>query len=160
MIDAYRNAGFKDHYANATRLSRNDKVQARIKELMAEAAERYEVTPDKIMRSLAQRGFANMDDYMKRDSAGRPVLDLSRVTRDSAAAIREMECDVVTTPDGMIATRTKIKLADAFQPLKTLAQITGMLATEGPPPQSVVFIVERSGQTRRIEGRTIDHEGR
>jgi phage terminase small subunit len=62
QAEAYEIAGYKPSEPNASRLTSNEKVQARVQELLGKAAERTLVTIDSITKQLnddrsAARGF-------------------------------------------------------------------------------------------------------
>lgn len=147
---AYIYAGFSANRGNATRLNANESVQARIRELSEQRAKKYEISAERTRQELGYLGYGNMKDIV--DEQGQ--IRWQDLGREEVAAIKEITTDTVKLKDGMVVLRTKVKLADKHGPLKTLAQIDGLLAIEGPPPQSVVFIVERSGD----KGRLIEHD--
>ena len=134
----------------AHRLLKNVNVKALIDERRAEIRAKYAVSSERVIEELGLLSFSNVKDLNGKT--------LDQMTREEAAAIKEISVETITKPDGSVVTNSKFKTADKHAPLKTLAQITGLLAQEGPPPQSVVFVVERSGGVRQIEGRTIDHD--
>jgi phage terminase small subunit len=57
---------------------------------MYERTERTGITADRVLRELALIGFANMADYMSVGDHGHPCVDFSGLTRDQAAAIKEI----------------------------------------------------------------------
>jgi len=63
--DAYEQAGFKRHDGNAGRLARDPRVQARVKEILAEAAEKAGVTVERIIGELAKIAFADIRKAVK-----------------------------------------------------------------------------------------------
>lgn len=87
---AYIAAGYKSYTSNSSRLRRDPVVVARVEELLASGAERTVVTVQSIVEELAKIGFANMLDYVTLEPDGDAVLDLTRLTRDQAAAISEV----------------------------------------------------------------------
>jgi phage terminase small subunit len=88
--DAYEMAGYVGHRTNACRLARKPHIRARVAELMSKGAKRAEIDAEKVLRELAQIGFANMLDYVRIGPDGQPVIDLSRTTPEQAAAIAEL----------------------------------------------------------------------
>jgi phage terminase small subunit len=67
---AYKRAGYSARSDNiaaveASKLLRNPKVEARIKELMADRSKRTEITQDKVLAELAAIAFANGSDFAK-----------------------------------------------------------------------------------------------
>ncbi len=125
---AFVDAGYSAHDSNASRLSRNDKVRARVDELQAAGAERAGVTVERIVEELAKVGFANMLDYM-RIGDGDPHLDFSEITRDQAAAVGEVTVEDFKEGRGENARdvrRVKFKLNDKLSALEKLGKHLGM----------------------------------
>lgn len=89
QIDAYVAAGYARNESHASRLARNGKVAARVEELQAAGAERAEIDIARVLTELAKIGFSNMLDYVQIVD-GSPLVDLSRVTREQAAAIAQV----------------------------------------------------------------------
>lgn len=87
--DAYVAAGYARNDSHASRLARNGKVAARVEELQAAGAERAEIDIARVLAELAKIGFANMLDYVQIVD-GSPLVDLSSVTREQAAAIAQV----------------------------------------------------------------------
>lgn len=87
--DAYVAAGYARNDSHASRLARNGKVAARVEELQAAGAERAEIDIARVLTELAKIGFSNMLDYVQIVD-GSPLVDLSRVTREQAAAIAQV----------------------------------------------------------------------
>jgi phage terminase small subunit len=124
-------AGYTPRSAEVTasRLLSQDKIRARIAELQAARAERTEISADRVVTELAKLGFSNMLDYVRVDPHGDPVLDLSDVTRDQAAAIREWTIETYMDGHGEEALqvkRVKFRLADKLGPLDKLARHLGL----------------------------------
>ncbi len=71
--------------------------------------------PDKtaVRRELSHMAFANLLDYVVIDGAGDLDLDLSRLDRTKAAAVKELIIDQTTDPrTGVVRKRVRFKLAD------------------------------------------------
>jgi phage terminase small subunit len=77
-----------------SRLLTKADFKARIDELLAAvtaaAVQETGVTVARVVDELAKIGFANMQDYITVDDDGQPFIDLSKVSRDQAAAIQEI----------------------------------------------------------------------
>lgn len=125
---AARRAGYseKGAEAQACALLRNPRVSAVIAVRRAKTADKLEVTVERIIAEYAKLGFANMADYITGEGSARSV-DLSKLTRDQAAAIQEITVDTIAGAEGdPVVTRTKLKLADKRGSLDSLAKHLGM----------------------------------
>ena len=91
---------------------------------MDRRAERTGITAERLLRELALIGFANMGDYLGMGADGQPCLDLSDLTRDQAAAIREIRID--ETGKGR---RVRLKLSDKLTALMTMGRHLGKSMT-------------------------------
>ena len=85
---AYIQAGYNAHTGNAHRLSVNERVCSRVKEILGAVETRTVVTKARVIEELAKMGFANMLDYMQLHDDGTAAVDFSRLSRDQAAAIQ------------------------------------------------------------------------
>lgn len=113
----------------ACELLKSGKVAGRLAELQAAVAERHEITIDKIVRELALIGFANMLDYMRTQEDGSAYVDLSKLTREQAAAIGEVTSETYLEgkgEDAKTVKRTKFKLSDKRSALVDLGKHLGM----------------------------------
>ena len=120
-------AGYSEKTAEAaaSRLLRNVKVQALIDKLTAERAKRLDITADRVLEELSRMAFANMLDYMGVQQNGSAFVDLSKLTREQAAAIQEITVDEYTEGRGEEARqvkRTRFKLADKRGSLELLGK--------------------------------------
>lgn len=116
-------------YVAASELLAHPKISIRIAEAQKAAAKRNEITVDKIIRELALLGFSNMLDYVKPQDDGSAYVDLSKLTRDQAAAIGEITSEVYMDGAGEDAKpvkRTKFKLSDKRAALVDLGKHLGM----------------------------------
>ena len=122
-------AGYSPRMAphNAHRVFNRPRVAAAIEAAMAERAARLEITAERVLRELALMGFANLRDYVAPDGEG--FVELSRLTRDEAAAIREFSSEEVTTGQGAAARRArkvKVRLADKKGALELVGKHLGL----------------------------------
>jgi phage terminase small subunit len=134
-------AGYSEKSAEVTasRLLRNAKVQKLIDELTAERAKRLDITADRVLEELGRMAFANMLDYMGVQQSGDAYIDLSKLTREQAAAIQEITVDEYAEGRGEEARqvkRTRFKLADKRGSLKLIGKHLKMFTDK----------VEHSGQ--------------
>lgn len=92
---------------------------------VAKALKQYEITKDRILGEIARSAFANMQDYTRVDADGKPVLDLSSITRDQFAAVAEITEDTTGgSGDGerRLVLRTKLRLHDKTKNLELLGK--------------------------------------
>lgn len=100
--DAYELAGYSANRGNAIRLKANERVAARIDEILNNVSEKAAVSKAKVIEELSKIGFSNMLDYIRIDPEGQPYTDFSALTREQAAAIQEV----------FVETRTEIQIQD------------------------------------------------
>ena len=104
-------------------------LAAAIQKAMAERGKRTEIEADAVIRELAKIGFANMLDYITIGKDGDPYVDLSKLTREQAAAIGEVTVEDFTDGRGEGARdvrRVKFKLADKRGALVDLGRHFGL----------------------------------
>jgi phage terminase small subunit len=124
-------AGYSERTAEAagSRLLRHVKVGAEIEKQVADRKQRLSISADAVLQELANIAFANMMDYIT--VQGRDAyVDMSRVTREQAAAIQEITSE--TYVDGyegkgeekkpVLVKRTRFKLADKRASLELLGK--------------------------------------
>lgn len=120
-------AGYAEKHARvaASRLLTKDNVKKLIDELIAERAKRLDVTADKVLQELSRLAFSNMLDYVKPQPDGSAYIDLSKLTREQAAAIQELIIDEYTDGSGEEARpvkRVRFKLSDKRASLELLGK--------------------------------------
>lgn len=111
------------------RLLRNVEVAKAIANAQKARSARTEITQDRVLKELAKLGFANMQDYMSVTQEGEPFADLSKLTRDQAAAITEFTVEDFTEgrgDDARDVRRVKFKLADKRAALVDIGKHLGM----------------------------------
>ena len=77
-----------------SRLLSDVKISVAHKEAMDARAARVELSADRVLRELMLMGFANMLDYLTPHEDGTASVDLSKLTRDQAAARTALLSDV------------------------------------------------------------------
>jgi hypothetical protein len=60
---------------------------------------RHEITIDRVKEEFARLAFSNMLDFVTLQADGTARLDLSKISREQAAAIQEMTFETVLSPD-------------------------------------------------------------
>lgn len=119
----------KSVWEKASVLLANVKVQSRVNQLRDGIQKRHEVTVDRIVGELALLGFSNMLDYMQTQDDGTAFVDLSKLTREQAAAISEVTVESYTDGNGENARdvkKVKFKLSDKRNALVDLGKHLGM----------------------------------
>jgi len=105
------------------------RVAEAIQRAQERRSHRTEITADRVLQELAYLGFANMLDYVTIQPDGSAVVDLSKLTREQAAAIQEVIVDEYTDGRGEDARpvkRVKVKLADKRANLELIGKHLGM----------------------------------
>lgn len=120
-------AGYAEKAASqvASQVLRNPKVIALIDKEMTRRATKLGVSADKVLEELQRLAFANINDYIRINADGHADVDLTKLTRDQAAAIQEIKVDTTGgTGDGerRQVLRTTFKLADKGANLERLGK--------------------------------------
>lgn len=134
----------KSAHVQASRLLDDPKVKARIAELQAELAKRTGITVEKVLAEYSKLAFSNMADYIQVRENGIAFLDLSKLTRDQAAAISHFDVDEDTVlgdedeeneeRQAVVTRKVKIKLADKKGALDSIAKHLGMFLDRESSP--------------------------
>jgi phage terminase small subunit len=142
-------AGYQARSAHVTasRLLADPKVQTKVAELQEALAKRTGITVERVLAEYSKLAFANMQDYITVQQDGLAYLDLSKLTRDQAAAIAHFTVEEESIPlykdeddeqdEGIPirAPRTvKIKLADKKGALDSIAKHLGMFLDKEQSP--------------------------
>lgn len=144
--EAYTLAGYSPNEGNAIRLKGNEKVQKRLAELLSGAAARAEITIASVLEELGRLGFSNMLDYVTVGSDGDAYVDLSKLTREQAAAIQEVTVEDFKDgrgEDGRDVRRVKFKLADKRAALVDIGKYLGMFKERVEHSGAIVQRIER-----------------
>lgn len=130
LLQSYKAAGYAEHRGNASRLRRRPEVNARIQELIAEAAEFANVRAKRIVVEVDRVGRANFADFWEPETkilddgsivrTGRVRLKpLDQLPRELTAAIKRFDYDD--------AGRPRLELFDKNQANFTLLKHLGGL---------------------------------
>ncbi len=114
----------KGAHVTASRMLSNPKVQGRLAELQKEKADKLDLSAEKVLGELSRLGFSNMLDYVTIKN-GEALIDVSKLTREQAAAIQEITVDEYVDGRGKDARevkRIRIKLADKNRSLENLGR--------------------------------------
>jgi phage terminase small subunit len=75
------------------RMITDDNIQNSIQAAMDARSERIRITADRVLEELALIGFANIADYLDTDENGRLSVNLSEMTREQAAAVKDVRIE-------------------------------------------------------------------
>ena len=155
----------KSAVVEASKLLRKPNVQAIIAELTKKKADALDLTAERVLRELMLMVFSNMQDYVNVQKDGFAYVDLSKLTREQAAAIQEITTDSYVADgedgegeeEGRVVTKVKFKLADKRGSLELLGKHLSLFAdrTEvsgpggGPVPISIVSHISRPQRDKR-----------
>lgn len=151
-------AGYSEKGADVrgSELLANRRVRKLVDDLLAQRASRLELTAARIDEEIARCATANMLDYMEIDADGKPVgLDLSKLTRDQAAAIQEISEDATGgSGDGerKLILRTKFKLADKYKYLELACRLQGRLQEKLEVTGDATLIEALTAGRKRLHG--------
>jgi phage terminase small subunit len=149
-------AGYAEKSARVTasRLLTKANIQALIEKLQAERTKKLDITAERILSELSKMAFSNMLDYVGVKD-GDAYIDLSKLTRDQAAAIQEITVDEYMEGRGEGARnikRTRFKLADKRGSLELLGKHVRLFTDketrgdeENPLVVRIVHIGSRDG---------------
>lgn len=156
----------KSARVEASKLLTKPNVQTLIAELTKAKAVDLGLTAEKVLRELMLMGFSNMQDYVAVQKDGFAYVDLSKLTREQAAAIQEITTDsyIAESEDedgeeeGRIVTKVKFKLADKRGSLELLGKYLKLFLdrTEvtgpggGPIPIQIVSSIPRPKRDRTV----------
>lgn len=124
---AYAEAGYKPHRGNASALRSNQNISDRVKEIMAEAAERNAKTLDDVLAEYERIAFTGLSRFVSIDADGAPKIDLSNCTPADLDLLSEIQTDRLNVPDSTSTIlKIKIKPLDRLKALEKLALYLGM----------------------------------
>ena len=116
--------------SKACQLLNKVKVQKAIDRLISARSTKLELKAERVIEEIQRLAFSNMQDYTRTDSDGKPVLDLSNISRDQFAAVQEIREDTTGgSGDGerKVVVRTTLKLSDKTKNLELLCRHLGIL---------------------------------
>lgn len=115
-----RTAGSQGHD-----LLKKPEIQKALTKGRERLADKAGVTAQRVVDEMEKLAFSNMADFIGITSGGEPYIDLSKLTRDQAAALTEATVEDYTEGRGEDARdvrRVKIKLADKRAALADLGR--------------------------------------
>ncbi len=122
---AYVTAGFKANDGNAIRLKGNERITARVAEILAAGAERAEITREMVVRELGRIGFS---DIRKMFTPGGNLLPIQEMDDEAAACLSAIEIVTRKVPGGdatEVEHVAKIKTWDKRAALVDIAKMQG-----------------------------------
>ncbi|MBB5051134.1 phage terminase small subunit [Afipia massiliensis] len=106
--EAAAKSGFSRLLTKANVKTRLAHLESRVTEKVVELAA---VTTEQVLEELAKIGFANMLDYSRVNEDGDPIIDLSELSRNQAAAIQQISIEEFTDgkqpPDKLLEPQAK-----------------------------------------------------
>ncbi len=147
-------AGYSPRSAHVTasQLLNQPNVKDKLAKLMEGHARTLDLSAEKVLSELAQMGFANFRDYIGVTEKGDPYIDLSKLTREQAAAIQQITVDEYVEGRGKNGERVKrvrVRLADKTRALELLGRYLRMFAIDVRVNFNVEKIVEKIQAARR-----------
>lgn len=112
----------------ASRLLTRANVQEILAKLKEKQLGKLSHKAEDVLRELELMGFANMLDYIGVQSGGMAFVDLSKLTREQAAAIQEITTEQFTIQgekedeEDRVVTKVKFKLSDKRGSLELLGK--------------------------------------
>lgn len=110
----------------------NSKVKPHLYEAIQKSLnmrlEKLDVTPNRVLEEISKMAFSNMLDYMEVGDDGYAYTDFSKLTRDQAAAIQELNVETYVEPgeNGKTVKKIRFKLADKKGNLELLGKHLAM----------------------------------
>ena len=116
-----RNAGYRN--------LKQPQVKAAIDQAQAPRFAKLALDADAVLAELARIAQANILDYMRFEPDGTPIVDLSRVDRETAAALSEVVVEefLAARPGRPAVRRVRFRLHDKLAALDKLARHFGLL---------------------------------
>lgn len=126
--EAYKIAGYQPSEPNASRLTRNDKVQARVAELAERGADRAEIDIARVLKELVRLGTSDIRDAFTETGALKPPKEWTDAFAASVASIEVVSKPGETDKDGnrTVEYVHKIKVWDKNSALEKIAKHLGM----------------------------------
>ncbi|GAA0212541.1 phage terminase small subunit [Brevundimonas nasdae] len=111
QAEAYADAGYKPSEPNASRLTRNDKVQARVSELQERAADKAVIT----VATITERLLAIAKKAEGKNEA--PMLQVARASLMDAAKLNGLVIDKADNTNSAVLTVSYVTRSDADAPV-------------------------------------------
>lgn len=102
----------------------NDRISARIHELMMRRAERQEISQDEVIQELRIIGLSNVEDYIIDDAGAVQAAEGARP--GAMRAVSSIRRRVTTTKDGVRTVDTEVRLWSKTEALQSLGRHLGL----------------------------------
>lgn len=123
---AHTAAGFAPCRKNAARLAKSPKVQARVAEILGQAAERVEITQAMVLAELAKVGFSDIRKLFGPGGALKRVEDLDDETAAFVSSVKVVTRRVPGGDEGEVERVSEIKQWDKLSALDKIGKHLGM----------------------------------
>lgn len=124
--EAYRLAGFSSNRGNATRLKANERVQMRVEELLAGAAEKAEITTARVLSELGKIGFSDIRKLFNESGSLKNLVDLDDDAAACLASVEVTQRKVRGGDDDELETVSKVRMWDKRAALVDIGKHLGM----------------------------------
>lgn len=136
---AYLRAGYKVSEkvarTNGPRMLDNAGISTAINNALGRRLSKLDINNDTVLQEIAKMAFGNMLDYIKVQADGTAYVDLSKLTREQAAAIQELSFEELMEGCGEDARpikKVKFKLADKKGSLELLGKYLKLFSDTTP----------------------------
>jgi len=116
-------------YSTGCMLLKNHKIALELqrkRELIASKVDKYEITPEKVLKEFAKVGFADMGEFANWGEDGVSLRSSSELTQEQTSAVGEVTETRTTFGESGEKVTTKIKLADKLKALENLGKHLGL----------------------------------
>lgn len=146
----------------ASRMLARPRIQREIAARQAKFLQRYEATPDRIVRELAKIAFSNTDDFVQVQADGSVIIDFGTATREEMSALAQIETEEVLEgrgDDRVNVRKTRFKHYDKLKALQELAKLarmypadrTELTGADGGPIQTASLMAHASIDIEALE---------
>jgi phage terminase small subunit len=136
---AYLRAGYKVSEkvagTNGPRMLENATIKQALNKALHRGIKKLDITNDSVLREISKMAFGNMLDYIKIQKDGTACVDLSKLTREQAAAIHELSYEegFESGADGVKPVKkVKFKLSDKKGSLELLGKYLKLFSDTTP----------------------------
>lgn len=153
-IQAYVAAGFKANASGATKLDKKPDVQARIAELVAAAAAKFDLTRENVMEELARIVYGDLGTFLRLQEDGTAIFDLKDAPPEATKILQEITTETYLEgagKDAKVVKRIKFKLYSKLDAIKLAANILRLSQAEDEKPNDYIPLADRLKAYRQEE---------